>query len=906
MARTESFFQPGIGGTYLETISPTGYDILINGSNKYLNFNASVGSTGYGFRDSSGSMEFKNSGGAWEGILGSATAGTTYLKLDQTTPQLLSGVLNLVQPTTSAIVLGDVSGNARGTQSIDIQAFRSAVDYVVSGAYSTSVGWNNKVTGLRGSAFGYNNTVTGGNRANAFGVDNIVSGTRGQAFGNSNSTTGSFASAIGISCTAFGSNSTALGQSCTSNGDLSTSLGYYSFSNGAYSFAIGYDSLVSGESSFVLGTGMLNAHQDTFKLGNSYSAMSFNASGFSINNENPLSAFHATGKTLVTDVTSLGSELVTNGGFVGSTTGWTLGDGWSFLSAFATKGADGVGTLSQPLTIVAGKYYYVSVDLASLSVGSMTVSVGGATSPIFYADTGAPTKTWKGVFKATTTDGIVITPLSAETRIGIIDDVSVKEITGGDVELLGNILLPTTSSTVGNIKVNGVLRQHWYGEDNFFLGGSTGPSGNYTCTGNNNFFVGRYTGFVLTSGSGNVGIGNATLAYVTTGGNNVALGPGAGQAIQTGGNNFALGLNSLNNLVSGVNNVAIGVASLTGTLNSYNIGIGGTAGSTNTTGQFNTFIGYGADCTDGTLSNATAIGYNAKVSASNSLILGNGAKVGIGTSAPTDLLTVSGALTTNFASIANFQSTVSPVAGQNFNNMFSRIYINPTENAFGSNASGAQNVVLKQGNFNFHNTGGYGMIANQSTFSVSGNGGVSGSNFLSRMGFEGNAGQVYEFMHFNITSPYNAGTGTIDAIYGVYMNAQKQSYVTTAYGMYQAGADDLNYFAGKVGIGTATPNSTLHTGGSVAVAYRAITTLRTLDATDHFVDCTANSFTVTLPTAVGITGRKYIVFNSGTGTISFATTSSQTVNGASPVTLSIAQWEEYSFISNGANWYITA
>ena len=54
--------------TYLETAFSTGRNILINGTSKYLNFNTVVGSSGYGIRDNSGAMEFKNSGGTWTGI----------------------------------------------------------------------------------------------------------------------------------------------------------------------------------------------------------------------------------------------------------------------------------------------------------------------------------------------------------------------------------------------------------------------------------------------------------------------------------------------------------------------------------------------------------------------------------------------------------------------------------------------------------------------------------------------------------------------------------------------------------------------------------------------------------------------------------------------------------------------
>lgn len=68
MARENEVFQTGVGGTYIHTIAPAGYDILVNGTSKYVNFNTVVGSSGYGFRDNAGSMEVKNSGGVWEGF----------------------------------------------------------------------------------------------------------------------------------------------------------------------------------------------------------------------------------------------------------------------------------------------------------------------------------------------------------------------------------------------------------------------------------------------------------------------------------------------------------------------------------------------------------------------------------------------------------------------------------------------------------------------------------------------------------------------------------------------------------------------------------------------------------------------------------------------------------------------
>lgn len=91
--------------------------------------------------------------------------------------------------------------------------------------------------------------------------------------------------------------------------------------------------------------------------------------------------------------------------------------------------------------------------------------------------------------------------------------------------------------------------------------------------------------------------------------------------------------------------------------------------------------------------------------------------------------------------------------------------------------------------------------------------------------------------------------------------------------------------------------------GSFSLPYRAITSLRTLDATDYTVDCTSGTFAVTLPTAVGITGRIYVIKNSGTGPITIDTTSSQTIDGSLTQTLAV-QYSEFTVQSNGANWLI--
>jgi hypothetical protein len=118
---------------------------------------------------------------------------------------------------------------------------------------------------------------------------------------------------------------------------------------------------------------------------------------------------------------------------------------------------------------------------------------------------------------------------------------------------------------------------------------------------------------------------------------------------------------------------------------------------------------------------------------------------------------------------------------------------------------------------------------------------------------------------------------------------------------YLGGAASGSY----IGINSvAAANSTLQVAGSFSAAYVAKTANYTATISDYTIECTANTFQVTLPTAVGITGRIYNIVNSGAGTITIGTTSSQTfVNvTATPTTLTLATVGAIAVQSNGANW----
>lgn len=99
-ARTDSKWEVR-GGTYLETTSGLGYNILINGINKYLNFNSLSGVSGYGFRDNSGTMEFKDSGGSWTAFSGLGGGGENPLTFTYPLTRLVD-TISLAFGTTTA------------------------------------------------------------------------------------------------------------------------------------------------------------------------------------------------------------------------------------------------------------------------------------------------------------------------------------------------------------------------------------------------------------------------------------------------------------------------------------------------------------------------------------------------------------------------------------------------------------------------------------------------------------------------------------------------------------------------------------------------------------------------------------------------------------------------------------
>lgn len=109
--------------------------------------------------------------------------------------------------------------------------------------------------------------------------------------------------------------------------------------------------------------------------------------------------------------------------------------------------------------------------------------------------------------------------------------------------------------------------------------------------------------------------------------------------------------------------------------------------------------------------------------------------------------------------------------------------------------------------------------------------------------------------------------------------------------------------------GTAGQVLTSQAGGSTAITWTtpgtfpqtSQSTTYAILTTDFYVDCTG-TITVTLPTAVGVSGKTYVITDTGIGVITVATTGGQTISGSA--TQTVAAGNSITLHGNGANWFL--
>lgn len=130
------------------------------------------------------------------------------------------------------------------------------------------------------------------------------------------------------------------------------------------------------------------------------------------------------------NVSSLGSEKVSNGTFTGSASGWTVGSGYAYSSNAVSHTSNGTAVLSQNVNAIAGQFYLVNYTVSALTVGTVQVTLGGVTGISRSAN-----GTYTDYIVATSSGSLQFTP--SNTARFTLDNISVKQMTSGSVQVAG-------------------------------------------------------------------------------------------------------------------------------------------------------------------------------------------------------------------------------------------------------------------------------------------------------------------------------------------------------------------------------------------------------------------------------------------------------------------------------------
>jgi hypothetical protein len=114
-------------------------------------------------------------------------------------------------------------------------------------------------------------------------------------------------------------------------------------------------------------------------------------------------------------------DLISNGGFVTNTTGWTLNTGWSRVGSVVSKTTGNTNTLTQPVALVNGATYSVQYTITAVSASSVTVSLSGGIPVAGTARSTVGTFTETIVNNSSGNNAITFTPTG--TFVGSIDNI---------------------------------------------------------------------------------------------------------------------------------------------------------------------------------------------------------------------------------------------------------------------------------------------------------------------------------------------------------------------------------------------------------------------------------------------------------------------------------------------------
>lgn len=359
----------------------------------------------------------------------------------------------------------------------------------------------------------------------------------------------------------------------------------------------------------------------------------------------------------------------------------------------------------------------------------------------------------------------------------------------------------------------------------------------------------------------------STTPAINIGINNTALGYQALKFNAAGSQNVATGYQALFSNTAGINNTAYGFRALyLNTVGSYNTATGDSALYSNTFGIYNTATGLSAlySNTSGQYNTATggaALHFN--TTGKYNTATGVGA-LGFNITGDQNTATGAGALYFNITGMYNTATG----NGSLYNNTTANSNSAYGEDALKNNTIGHSNTsmgrnALRDNIDGFQNTA-IGMGSLQTN--------ITGTNNTA-LGF----------------NAFNSGTA--------YSNSTALGYDA------QIMANNTIQL-GNASVTDVKTSGTLSANG-YTTAFSSKSSAYTLTAVDDIVSVTGTT-TITLPTAVGIAGRKYTIKNiDAATTITVSANGAETIDGA-PTKPLVVQYQYLTILSDGANWLIVA
>lgn len=612
------------------------------------------------------------------GVLTIATPGTHYYSPGNPTniiasfttnadPLLSYGNLGIGIETLSALTLNSSTNTFNlGLGAQALRSFTTGAGNTATGnksLYSLTSGSTNSAygaTSLRLLATGDNNSVFA-----ALAGASLTNGSNNSIFGY-----GAGSGAIFNNCSFFGANAdggnnltnaAAFGAGAGAVADNSTAIGTSAYASQLNAIALGYTAHALGNGAIAIGVNSDAAADNTVALGNEADAFGNNAIAIGANSNANDSGGGGTGAiALGADSTASGTNSMVLG--TGST---ASGINSIAIGAGVTVTADNTLVLGNGCNIGIGTSapaYKLDVNGLVRVNGFRILTVGNPT-----ASTDAANKSY--------VDSVTTTTRASKYIIQTADaNLTNAQVLGA---LSTGILKNTTTTGVLTIAAAGT---DYYSPNNPTKIIDNGTSANISiglnalnalAGGTGNSIFGRNAANNLTTGDNNCIFYSGTSMALTTGASNCIFGANAGSALTTGGGHTLIGTSAGQNLtIDSANTFIGGSAGLkvqSGAAGvGQNVAVGGDAGAWGGAGfatyDHCSFFGWGATSSVANLTNATAIGASAIVSTSNSLVLGNGANVGVGTSSPTQAkLVVSGGV----QNVASEDSCIRVVSSSN-------------------------------------------------------------------------------------------------------------------------------------------------------------------------------------------------------------------------------------------------